>query len=163
MPASSFWEGLLLKLWIEVGSFREELLTAEVRGRLALSRLDHGVDVSIHALTKYPGGHSDILMGSVSANAACAPILKDAMRDLGLCVSGDDAYQVLRGLRTMGIRLERHRESALELADRHPFGLVQVASAASPRLKTPEADRGRYGSRSCASQTSSGSSARTRS
>ena len=38
------------------------------------------------------------------------------MRDLGICVGGDDAYQVLRGLRTMGVRLERHQKSALELA-----------------------------------------------
>ena len=78
--------------------------------------LDHGVDISIHAATKYPAGHSDILMGTISANAACAPKLNDAMRDLGLCVSGDDAYQVLRGLRTMGVRLERHQQSALALA-----------------------------------------------
>jgi cysteine-S-conjugate beta-lyase len=78
--------------------------------------LDHGVDISIHAATKYPAGHSDILMGTVSATKACAQKLKDAMRDLGICVGGDDAYQVLRGLRTMGVRLERHQQSALALA-----------------------------------------------
>jgi cysteine-S-conjugate beta-lyase len=78
--------------------------------------LDHGVDVSIHAATKYPSGHSDVLMGTVSANARCAARLKDANMQLGLCVSGDDAYQILRGLRTMGVRLERHQESALKLA-----------------------------------------------
>jgi cysteine-S-conjugate beta-lyase len=78
--------------------------------------LDHGVDVSIHAATKYPSGHSDVLMGTVSANARCAARLKDANMQLGLCVSGNDAYQILRGLRTMGLRLERHQESALKLA-----------------------------------------------
>ena len=78
--------------------------------------LDHGVDISIHAATKYPSGHSDVLMGTVSANARCAERLKNANMELGLCVSGDDAYQILRGLRTMGVRLERHQESALKLA-----------------------------------------------
>jgi cysteine-S-conjugate beta-lyase len=79
--------------------------------------LDHGVDISIHAATKYPSGHSDVLMGTVSANERCAARLKDANMQLGLCVSGDDAYQILRGLRTMGVRLERHQESALKLAE----------------------------------------------
>ena len=78
--------------------------------------LDYGVDISIHAATKYPAGHSDVLLGTASANAACAQTLKRAIRDLGLCVGGDDAYQVLRGLRTMGVRLERHQQSALALA-----------------------------------------------
>ena len=78
--------------------------------------LDHGVDISIHAATKYPSGHSDVLMGTVSANARCAERLKNANMELGLCVGGDDAYQILRGLRTMGVRLERHQQSALKLA-----------------------------------------------
>ncbi|WP_421361179.1 cystathionine beta-lyase [Agrobacterium rosae] len=78
--------------------------------------LDHGVDVSIHAATKYPAGHSDILMGFVSANEKNWKKLNDANRDIGLCVTSDDAYQVLRGMRTMGVRLEHHRKSALEIA-----------------------------------------------
>ena len=78
--------------------------------------LDHGVDISIHAATKYPSGHSDVLMGTVSANARCAAQLKQANMELGLCVGGDDAYQILRGLRTMGVRLQRHQDSALKLA-----------------------------------------------
>ena len=79
--------------------------------------LDHGVDISIHAATKYPSGHSDVLMGTVSANARCAGRLKEANMELGLCVGGDDAYQILRGLRTMGVRLQRHQDSALKLAE----------------------------------------------
>ncbi|TCR85444.1 cystathionine beta-lyase [Rhizobium sp. BK376] len=78
--------------------------------------LDHGVDISIHAATKYPAGHSDILLGTVSANAAHWERLKDANITLGICAAPDDAYQVLRGLRTMGVRLDRHQESALALA-----------------------------------------------
>ena len=78
--------------------------------------LEHGVDLSIHALTKYPGGHSDLMMGSVSANAATLPQLRDTQMELGLNGAPDDTYLVLRGLKTMGVRLERHQASALALA-----------------------------------------------
>jgi cysteine-S-conjugate beta-lyase len=78
--------------------------------------LDFGVDISIHAATKYPSGHSDILMGTVSANEKHWEQLKEANITLGICGAPDDAYQILRGLRTMGVRLERHYESALAVA-----------------------------------------------
>jgi cystathionine beta-lyase len=78
--------------------------------------LDFGVDISIHAATKYPSGHSDILMGTVSANKAHWPRLHEANITLGICGSPDDSYQILRGLRTMGIRLAHHQESALDIA-----------------------------------------------
>ena len=78
--------------------------------------LDHGVDISIHAATKYPAGHSDVLLGTVSANEACWKRLYDGFCTLGCCSGPDDIYQVLRGLRTMGVRLEHHRKSALEIA-----------------------------------------------
>ncbi|MGR6430935.1 cystathionine beta-lyase [Rhizobium sp. PAMB 3174] len=78
--------------------------------------LDHGVDISIHAATKYPSGHSDVLFGTVSANKECWARLWEGNFSLGMCAAPDDAYQILRGLRTMGIRLERHQESALEIA-----------------------------------------------
>lgn len=78
--------------------------------------LEHGVDISIHAATKYPAGHSDVLLGTVSANAACWPKLDAAFSALGLCAGPDEVYQVLRGLRTMGVRLEHHRKSALDIA-----------------------------------------------
>lgn len=83
---------------------------------LYFKALDFGVDVSIHAATKYPAGHSDVLLGTVSANAACWRQLHDTFRALGCCAAPDDVYQVLRGLRTMGVRLERHQQSALEIA-----------------------------------------------
>ncbi len=78
--------------------------------------LDFGVDISIHAATKYPGGHSDILLGTVSANAVCWPRLEEMYHALGCCAGPDDAYQVLRGLRTMGVRLAHHQASALAIA-----------------------------------------------
>ncbi|AZO30798.1 cystathionine beta-lyase [Mesorhizobium sp. M1B.F.Ca.ET.045.04.1.1] len=78
--------------------------------------LDHGVDISIHAATKYPAGHSDVLLGTVSANEACWKQLYEGFCTLGCCSGPDDVYQVLRGLRTMGVRLEHHRKSALDIA-----------------------------------------------
>ncbi len=78
--------------------------------------LDHGVDISIHAATKYPSGHSDVLMGFVSASAACWERLQEANKQLGLCGNPDDAYEILRGIRSMGIRLAHHQESALAVA-----------------------------------------------
>jgi cystathionine beta-lyase len=70
--------------------------------------LDFGVDISIHAATKYPAGHSDVLLGTVSANEQHWQRLHDGFITLGCCSAPDDVYQVLRGLRTMGIRLEHH-------------------------------------------------------
>lgn len=78
--------------------------------------LDFGVDISIHAATKYPSGHSDILFGTISTNEKCWPQLLETHGTMGLCAGPDDTYQILRRLRTMGIRLEHHRKSALEIA-----------------------------------------------
>ncbi|MGV1823405.1 cystathionine beta-lyase [Agrobacterium vitis] len=79
--------------------------------------LDFGVDISMQASTKYPAGHSDILMGTVSANAACWPRLKAANGAMGLCGSAEDSYMVLRGLRTMAVRLAHHDRSARAVAE----------------------------------------------
>lgn len=78
--------------------------------------LDHGVDISIHAATKYPAGHSDVLMGTASANADCWKQLCETFYTMGCCAGPDDVYQVLRGLRTMGVRLDHHQKSALAIA-----------------------------------------------
>ncbi len=96
--------------------------------------LDHGVDVSIHAATKYPAGHSDVLLGTVSASAAAWPRLHDAFLTLGTCAGPDDVYQVLRGLRTMGVRLQHHQQSAFELATwlEEQDGVSQVLHPALP-------------------------------
>ncbi len=78
--------------------------------------LDHGVDISVQASTKYPAGHSDVLLGTVSANERCWEQLYDTFLTLGIPSGPDDVYQVARGLRTMGVRLERHQQSALAAA-----------------------------------------------
>jgi cystathionine beta-lyase len=78
--------------------------------------LDHGVDLVIQAGTKYIGGHSDIMLGTVSANAGTVAELKNTVRLTGLCEGPDDVYLGLRGLRTLGIRLDRHYQSGLAVA-----------------------------------------------
>ncbi|KXF77722.1 cystathionine beta-lyase [Paramesorhizobium deserti] len=97
--------------------------------------LDHGVDISIHAATKYPSGHSDVLLGTVSANERCWPRLLEGHGTLGMCAAPDDVYQILRGLRTMGIRLEAHQKSALEIA-RWLETQAGVASVLHPALES---------------------------
>ncbi len=78
--------------------------------------LGAGCDVSIQAATKYQVGHSDALMGTVCYTRDAASAIETAHTELGLCVSGDDAYLTLRGLRTMEVRLERHQKNALKVA-----------------------------------------------
>jgi cysteine-S-conjugate beta-lyase len=99
--------------------------------------LDFGADISMHAATKYPSGHSDVLFGTVSANAKHWDQLREANITLGTCASPDDSYQILRGLRTMGIRLERHQQSALELAQ-WLEGHEDVAKVLHPALPSFE-------------------------
>jgi cystathionine beta-lyase len=79
--------------------------------------LDHGVDISIHAATKYPAGHSDVLIGTVSANKQAWAALWKTFAMLGVCAAPDDSYMTLRGLRTMGVRLARHQQSTLAIAN----------------------------------------------
>lgn len=95
--------------------------------------LDHGVDITIHAATKYPAGHSDVLLGTVSANEATWPRLREAHLTLGCPAGPDDVYQVLRGLRTMGVRLKHHEASALDIA-RWLEGQPGVAQVLHPAL-----------------------------
>ena len=79
--------------------------------------LEHGVDISVQALTKYVGGHSDVFMGSAAArDPALVKVLENSVNDVGLSVAAEDAYQMLRGLRTLPARLERQGAAALEIA-----------------------------------------------
>ena len=76
-----------------------------------------GVDVSIQALTKYVGGHSDLLLGSVSVMTDEArDRIGETFRSIGMAVSPDDCSLALRGLRTLGVRLESLERSTLEIA-----------------------------------------------
>ncbi len=94
-----------------------------------------GADVSIIALTKYIAGHSDITMGSITAKGAVADQLWRDSGLLGQTVSPDDAYQVLRGLRTVSARIEqssRHANEVIAWLQRQP----QVDRVLFPALET---------------------------
>jgi cystathionine beta-lyase len=95
---------------------------------------EHGVDISVQALTKYQSGHADAFMGAVlAANPEWQARVAASCRQLGLHASPDDAYLVLRGLRTLGVRLERQAESALRLAQ-WLEGRNEVARVIHPAL-----------------------------
>lgn len=78
--------------------------------------LDQGVDISLQAATKYIGGHSDIMFGTISTNAQAWPAVSEAIRLLGVCAGPDDVFLALRGLRTLAVRLAHHQQSGLEIA-----------------------------------------------
>jgi cystathionine beta-lyase len=78
--------------------------------------LDQGVDISMQAATKYIGGHSDIMFGTISANASAWPLVSEAIRLLGVCAGPDDVFLALRGLRTLAVRLAQHHRSGLDMA-----------------------------------------------
>ena len=99
-----------------------------------LKPLDLGVDISLQALTKYVGGHSDSFMGSAAAKE---PVLCEALRagvtDLGWSVAAEDAYVMLRGLRTLDVRLRRHGDNGLAVA-RWLSGRPEVTQVLHPAL-----------------------------
>jgi cystathionine beta-lyase len=78
--------------------------------------LDAGVDLVIHAGTKYFSGHADVSIGSVAANKDTVAGLKNFVGTNGLCVGPDDVYLALRGVRTLAVRLDRHYRSGLTVA-----------------------------------------------
>jgi cystathionine beta-lyase len=76
-----------------------------------------GADLSVQALTKYQAGHADVLLGAVlSGDASMSARVQATYKQLGLGASPDDAYLVLRGVRTLPLRLERQSASALSIA-----------------------------------------------
>ena len=77
----------------------------------------HGVDVAIQALTKYVVGHSDCLLGSVTANARATKFVNNAKETLGTCPGSEETWLALRGLRTLDVRLARHHSSSIAIAE----------------------------------------------
>jgi cystathionine beta-lyase len=75
-----------------------------------------GVDISLHAGTKYLGGHSDVLIGLVVCSEVAYRGLHRLWTDMGVSASSDDCFLALRGLRTLAVRLERHTQNALTIA-----------------------------------------------
>ncbi|TAL29439.1 MAG: cystathionine beta-lyase [Phenylobacterium sp.] len=102
---------------------------------LIFKPLEHGVDISLQALTKYVGGHSDVFMGSAAArDPKLVRQLADGINHMGWAVSGEDAYAMLRGLRTLPIRMARQSESGLAVASwlRDQPEVAQVLHPALP-------------------------------
>jgi cystathionine beta-lyase len=96
--------------------------------------LDHGVDLCVHALTKYVCGHSDMFLGSVATATPAVKIkLQALVRDTGASVSPDDAFQAVRGLKTLQTRLDRHGASGVKVA-RWLAGRPEVSRVLHPAL-----------------------------
>jgi cystathionine beta-lyase len=100
---------------------------------LLFPALAAGIDLSILAGTKYVGGHADVMLGAVTANADWYKKLERTSWDLGQSVSPDDAWLCSRGLRTMALRLRRHEAGALKVA-RWLSEQPQVAAVLHPAL-----------------------------
>ncbi len=83
---------------------------------LFFKAFEHGVDISIHAATKYLVGHSDAMLGVIVTTEALYAGVRETVRQLGYIASADDAYLGLRGLRTLGVRLRQHESNALAVA-----------------------------------------------
>ena len=77
---------------------------------------ERGVDVSIHAATKYISGHSDVMLGLIVTNEACWLPVRRAVSEYGYIASPDDCYLALRGFRTIGVRMRHQMQSALRVA-----------------------------------------------
>ena len=100
---------------------------------LGFAALERGADIAVMSLSKHVGGHSDLMMGSASAGTKWYEKLRRRAQGLGQVVSPDDAALAARGLRTMGLRLERETASALEIA-RWLEGRAEVSRVLCPML-----------------------------
>lgn len=95
---------------------------------------DLGADIVVHAGTKMFVGHSDVMSGTISANAAVWDAVKSTHRAMGVCAAPDEAYLIARGLRTLSIRMTEHKTRAKDIAgwlETQP-GIVRVLHPALP-------------------------------
>ncbi|WP_176083345.1 cystathionine beta-lyase [Martelella sp. HB161492] len=117
-PGSNTFEIQDIRLISEIAHAHDAIVSMDNTWATPLyfKPLDFGVDLSLTAATKYFSGHSDVLMGTASANEKCFQRLYDNYTWMGVCGAPDDSYQILRGLRTMGVRLAHQEKSALQVA-----------------------------------------------
>jgi cysteine-S-conjugate beta-lyase len=136
-PGSQSLEMADVRAIAGVAHQRDALVIDDNTWATALYRrsLEQGVDVSMQAATKYIGGHSDIMFGTISANAKAWPLIADAIQHLGVCAGPDDVFLALRGLRTLSVRLAQHQRSGLEMA-RWLAARPEVASVLHPGLES---------------------------
>ena len=85
-------------------------------GGVLFKALEHDIDISIQAGTKYLVGHSDIMIGTAVANTRTWDKLREHSYLMGQMVDADSAYTTARGIRTLGVRLKQHYESSLKVA-----------------------------------------------
>ena len=85
-------------------------------GGVLFKALEHNIDISIQAGTKYLVGHSDVMIGTAVSNARCWDKLREHSYLMGQMVDADSAYTTARGLRTLGIRLKQHEENSIKVA-----------------------------------------------
>ena len=85
-------------------------------GGVLFNALEHDIDISIQAGTKYLVGHSDVMIGTAVSNARCWDKLREHSYLMGQMVDADSAYMTARGLRTLGIRLKQHEENGIKVA-----------------------------------------------
>jgi len=83
---------------------------------LCFKAIDHGVDVAIHAATKYLSGHSDLMLGVAVTTAETDTAVRQNASRFGYCAGPDDVYNALRGIRTLGVRMRQHQAGALAIA-----------------------------------------------
>jgi cysteine-S-conjugate beta-lyase len=93
----------------------------------------HGVDISVQAGTKYVVGHADAMLGAITVTGKLAPTLVAEAGGLGICAGTEEMYLGLRGFRTLGVRLERHWHSGVDIA-RWLEGRPEVARVSHPAL-----------------------------
>jgi len=117
-PGSLLYDMLDLPAMARVCRERGILLCADNTwgSGLAYRPLELGCDISIVAATKYLGGHSDVMMGTVTTQQAHFRAIEDVSINLGQTVSAEDAFLVLRGMRTLELRMRQHGAGALEIA-----------------------------------------------
>ncbi|AHL30903.1 MAG: Cystathionine beta-lyase metC [Candidatus Hodgkinia cicadicola] len=101
---------------------------------LLFKPIAHGVDLSVNAMTKYPSGASDLMMGAISANKRASAIMKHYKAVSGLCGSDHSSYCVLKGLKSLSARMVHHHINALEIAKflETVSGVVKVLCPALP-------------------------------
>ena len=99
--------------------------------------LDHGIDVSLYAATKYINGHSDVLMGVIHARGEIFQRLYNTYRNYGITTSSHDCYLVQRGLRTLSLRLDRHQSNAMKVA-KYLETVSEVKKVLYPALTSSE-------------------------
>jgi cystathionine beta-lyase len=94
---------------------------------------EHGVDVSVQAATKYIGGHSDLVLGTVTATRDAYPRLREGWKQLGLNGAPDDVFLAMRGIRSLAVRMPQHWKNGVVVAE-WLAGRPEVAEDIHPAL-----------------------------